>query len=411
MVCVGARRSLCQALALSVSGPGALCVGPRFRAPTLFVSGPGAVCFGARRSLCRRLALSVSGPGAVCVWPRRYLYQGPSLSRSFCRSLCRAPALSVSGRGALCIKGRSLALSVALCVGPRRSLCRLPALSVSGPGALCVRRARERQKERESDTESAGPRHTVRECQAPTQRVPARRRECRALTQRAPVPDTERRAPTQRAPGPDTESSGPRHRDGERWGPTQQGPHRHTTPESDRKSENAGLRHRERRGQTQTAPGPDTHNAGECKKTANSKVLGSFPQKGKRRAGWVARGSELGACIGGARIGWVASWPFICGVRMRCGGPDADRPVSRMAAHVDQSWGPCTGPDVLHADPRLDMARGCELGARGPDGWRGSKLGVRGPHDTECRGPTQSSKKCRFKVLEASCFYGEVYLN
>ena len=103
-LCVGARRSLCQAPALSVSGPGALCVRPRrclCRGPALSVSGPGAVCVGARRSLCQAPALSVSGPGAVC-----------------------GAALSVSGPGSLCVVAGARR-------SPRRCLFEDPALSVS----------------------------------------------------------------------------------------------------------------------------------------------------------------------------------------------------------------------------------------------------------------------------------------
>ena len=97
---------LCRAPPLS----GCLCW-----APALSVSGPGALCVGAWRSLCRGLALSVSGPGALCVRP-------------WC-SLCRALALSVSGPGALCV-GPVLSVS-----GPG-ALCRAVVLSVSGPGTL-----------------------------------------------------------------------------------------------------------------------------------------------------------------------------------------------------------------------------------------------------------------------------------
>ena len=109
---VGSRRSLCRAPALSVSGPGALCVGPgavslSVSCPAISVSSPVALCVRARRSLCRGPALSVWGPG-VGAW----------------RSLRRAPALFLSVG--------------ALCVGPRRFLCRDPTLSVSGPGALSL---------------------------------------------------------------------------------------------------------------------------------------------------------------------------------------------------------------------------------------------------------------------------------
>ena len=82
--------------------------------PALSVLGPGAL-------LCRG-PFSVSGPGALCVGPRRSLCRVPALSRS-----CRGPALSVSGPGALslCVSG-----SVS---GPGA----LPPLSVLGPGTSC----------------------------------------------------------------------------------------------------------------------------------------------------------------------------------------------------------------------------------------------------------------------------------
>ena len=83
-------------------------------APALSVSGPGALCVGLSRCL--------SGPGALCVGPRRSLW-GPVLARS----LRQAPVLSVSG---------SPRRSLCRCVcGPRHSLCRAPA------DALCVRHA------------------------------------------------------------------------------------------------------------------------------------------------------------------------------------------------------------------------------------------------------------------------------
>ena len=66
---MSARRSLCRgpALSRSVSGPGQ-CVRPR-RSPALSVSGPGALCVGARWSYEALL----SGPGALRVGPH-----GPS---------------------------------------------------------------------------------------------------------------------------------------------------------------------------------------------------------------------------------------------------------------------------------------------------------------------------------------------
>ena len=140
------RHSLCQGgpavsvfsqrsrgLALSVSEPG-LCVGVLCRGPAVCVGPVGALCVGLRWSPCRdpalflcqrraRLCLALcqglqwSGPSALCV--------------GALHSLCRAPALSVSRP----------ALSVGVCVlrtalsGPG-TLCRGPALSVSGRRSL-----------------------------------------------------------------------------------------------------------------------------------------------------------------------------------------------------------------------------------------------------------------------------------
>ena len=126
----GPRCSLCQAPELCVSGPGALCVGPRrcimVRVPALAVSGPGALCVGPELcigALCRAPALSSLRrslrPGGFCVGARRFLapYVGARRSASASGPVSR-PALSV------------ISLSC--------SLCRLPALSVSQPGALFV---------------------------------------------------------------------------------------------------------------------------------------------------------------------------------------------------------------------------------------------------------------------------------
>ena len=135
------------ALALSLSGPGALCVGARRSSDTLYVAARLSLSQSSAlsRSLCRGPAVSVarpgalslvSAPGALCVRARR--------------SLCPGPAVSVSGPGALSVSG--LCRAPALCVGARRSLCRGPAflcqgpalfvsgpgVSVSGPGAICV---------------------------------------------------------------------------------------------------------------------------------------------------------------------------------------------------------------------------------------------------------------------------------
>ena len=141
-----------------MSEPGALCVGAQ--------RSPGALCWARRslyrplrslyrappRSLCRGPALSVLGPGALCIRPRA-LCVGPALSVSgpdgFCvglrRSLCRGPGFVVlcvricvgsrrSRLGPLCIGSRR---SLAVCVRPQRCLCRG---SVSGPAlrrSLC----------------------------------------------------------------------------------------------------------------------------------------------------------------------------------------------------------------------------------------------------------------------------------
>ena len=129
-------RGLRRALELSVSRPGAVCV------------GPGSLCVGHQRFLCRASAPyrhSLSGPGALYVppshslrrvGPQRSLGEGPTLSRSLCRArrfLCRVSAVSVSRPSALCVGARrSLCLALVgarrfvcrctLCVGPRRSL-------------------------------------------------------------------------------------------------------------------------------------------------------------------------------------------------------------------------------------------------------------------------------------------------
>ena len=112
------RRSLCRGPALSRSLCRDLC--PHRRSPALCV-GRGALCVGARRCLCQAPELSVSGHAA----PRRSLCRGPALSRSLCRDLCphrRSPAT-------LCVEARRFSVSGpgALCVGALRS-----------PGAPCV---------------------------------------------------------------------------------------------------------------------------------------------------------------------------------------------------------------------------------------------------------------------------------
>ena len=113
--------------------PRSLCGGPAVSGG-LSVSGPSALCVGPRRSLCRAPALFASGPGALC----RELASGPGKD-----SFCRVPAVCVSGPGAFCrvLCRGALCVGPALCLGARlfgSGLCRGPALLVSGPGALCV---------------------------------------------------------------------------------------------------------------------------------------------------------------------------------------------------------------------------------------------------------------------------------
>ena len=85
--CRTPRRSLSGlgALSLSVSCPRAFCVPALSRrflclAPALSVSGPSALCVGPRRSLCRGPVLSVSavsGPSALCVGPHAPIRMPP----------------------------------------------------------------------------------------------------------------------------------------------------------------------------------------------------------------------------------------------------------------------------------------------------------------------------------------------
>ena len=114
--------------ALSVAGPGALCVGP-----ALFVSGPGA--------LCRAPALSASGPAisASGLAKLSLSVSGSALCIAcfLCWALAQRPFCV--GACALCVGPRRS--PGARCVWARRSLCRAPALSrrsVSGPGALSL---------------------------------------------------------------------------------------------------------------------------------------------------------------------------------------------------------------------------------------------------------------------------------
>ena len=108
-----------------MSGPVAMWVGSRL----LCVGPRRSLCrVGARRSLCVSLSLSlcraVLGPGALCLGARRSLCRGPA-------SLCQGPALSVSGPGALCVGARPLCVRAQLSVSG-------PGYSVSGPGALSI---------------------------------------------------------------------------------------------------------------------------------------------------------------------------------------------------------------------------------------------------------------------------------
>ena len=83
------------------------------------LSGPGTLC--RAPTLC--VGLSVSGPGARCVGARR-----------LCRSLCRAPRAPAPGWAAVSVSGPALSGSQFLFVsGPGAPLS---AVSVSGPGAL-----------------------------------------------------------------------------------------------------------------------------------------------------------------------------------------------------------------------------------------------------------------------------------
>ena len=118
--CPQPLRCLCQALALSVSGPGALCVGPQ----RCLSSFSAALCVGPRPS----------GPGAS-------LCRVPALSRPqrAPAALCRAPALSVSGPGTLrlSVSGpgtlrRSHVLGSGAFEAPAPPVLSSPALSVSG---------------------------------------------------------------------------------------------------------------------------------------------------------------------------------------------------------------------------------------------------------------------------------------
>ena len=124
-VCVGPRRSLCRGPALLRS----FC-----QVPALSVSGPGALCVRALHSsdvLCRGPAFSQSEPGAlsfcVCV---------SGIARPGSLSLVSAPgtlSLSVSGP-ARCVRPRRSVSGPALCVGGRW----LYEALIVGPASLCA---------------------------------------------------------------------------------------------------------------------------------------------------------------------------------------------------------------------------------------------------------------------------------
>ena len=126
-LCVGPRRSLCRAPALSALGPRRSLCRDLCPAPALSVS---AVCWGA---LSPSVSGSVSGPGAGTL---------PPLSLSGPGALS---VLSVSGPGPLCVEDRALFVggpgarlalpatlpALSICLGPAlsSSLCRAPPLS------------------------------------------------------------------------------------------------------------------------------------------------------------------------------------------------------------------------------------------------------------------------------------------
>ena len=108
----------------------------------------------------------------------------------------------------------------------------------------------------------------------------------------------------------------------------------------------------------------------------HGEVPNNFPrtwEKGTRRAGWLARGSELGV----RRTGWVASGSELGGTRI------ADRSWRPTRKTGWVARGSELGPQTWHADWRLERLgvtrRGSELGActmgAGPDGWN---LGIAG---------------------------------
>ena len=126
----------CRASAISMSGPGALCVG-----------SPHSLCR-ARRSLCRgcvgRRFLS-GPPGTLHVAARRSLSQSarrPSPKTFFCQvpAVCvPAPvALWLLSQNSLCQVPRLVCRALPLFIRARHSLCRTPAVYVSRPNDLCV---------------------------------------------------------------------------------------------------------------------------------------------------------------------------------------------------------------------------------------------------------------------------------
>ena len=131
----GPRRCLCWGPALSVSCPGALCVGPPLsvRGPALSVSGPGA--FVSRpQTLCRNPALSVSGSGSLRV-------QGPLYSLAVCVGPGRAAQIRVCIRMLSAVRGPSIQVPVSLISSPvtHSALALVPFLpSIQSAGSIRV---------------------------------------------------------------------------------------------------------------------------------------------------------------------------------------------------------------------------------------------------------------------------------
>ena len=156
-------------------------------------------------------------------------------------------------------------------------------------------------------------------------------------------------------------------------------------------------------------------------------------KKGTRRAGWVARGSELGARAGtrGAgvpRTGWVAHGAElgaarvggprdqIGGARMRGGGADGHRGPSAGPSRPDtQSAGARhrerPGPGIESAGPRHKRAAGKNGARHKPNSKLHKKILTQLSHPC--------SNKCRLKYnltfqrprICMTCFYDELYLD